>query len=419
MLSADIIYILIIAVVAASSVAEFFLSRLNHSHAGRPIPSLLEGIYDDEKYRKQQAYTAINYRFSTLQSFCMLAIIMLMLFTGGFGFLGVVVENISNNLIIQAIIFFFMLALASDIIGIPFEIYDTFVIEEKFGFNNTTIKTYIVDKIKTWLLSAIVGGGLLALITWIYYQTPEYFWLLACLVFVAFSIMMNLLYSDLIVPLFNKQKPLEEGELKQSIEDLASKAGFSIKRIMVIDGSKRSTRANAYFSGLGPRKRVVFYDTLLNTLSHNEVLAVLAHEIGHYRKRHIVAGMVISTISMAITLYIMSLFLRLPVFSEALGFSNASFHSGLLVFAFVYTPVSAVLSVLSNIVSRRNEFSADEWASRLRPAGHLISALKKLASLNMVNLTPHPLYVFFSYSHPPLLQRIETLLHNDAKNKEK
>jgi STE24 endopeptidase len=297
-----------------------------------------------------------------------------------------------------------------DLLNTPFEIYDTFVIEEKFGFNKTTVRTFILDKIKGWLLSAIIGGGLMAVIIWFYLKTTDDFWLYAWALISAFSIFMSMFYSNLIVPLFNKQTPLEEGELRDEITEFSKKAGFRLKNIYVIDGSKRSTKANAYFTGLGYKKRIVLFDTLIQDLKKNEIVAVLAHEIGHYKKKHTLTGLIISFIHTGLILFVLSLFIGSPVLSEALGTGQPSFHIGLIAFGVLYSPISTILGLGMNEMSRRHEYQADRYAGERYEPGSLIAALKRLSGKNLSNLTPHPLYVFFHYSHPTLLQRIRALM---------
>jgi STE24 endopeptidase len=267
----------------------------------------------------------------------------------------------------------------------------------------------LLDKLKGWLLGAIIGGGLLALIIWIYLQFPELFWIYAWILITAFSIFMTLFYSSLIVPLFNKQTPLEEGELRDAITGFTQKAGFRLKNIFVIDGSKRSTKANAYFTGIGPRKRIVLYDTLINDLGIGEIVAVLAHETGHYKKKHIWVNLVASVLQTGITLFLLSLFISSPLLSEALGVGQHSFHIGLVAFGILYSPISFLLGMLMNLYSRKAEYQADRFTKQYGYGEELIAGLKKLTQKNLSNLTPHPTYVYFHYSHPTLLQRIRAI----------
>ncbi|MDA3928878.1 MAG: M48 family metallopeptidase, partial [Prolixibacteraceae bacterium] len=284
-----------------------------------------------------------------------------------------------------------------------------FVIEEKFGFNKTTVKTFILDKFKGLLLSALLGGGILAIIIWIWTITGNYFWLIAWGVITFITIFITMFYSNVIVPLFNKQTPLEEGELKTAIENFSLKAGFTLKNIFVIDGSKRSTKANAYFTGIGPKKRIVLYDTLIEDLSTNEIVAVLAHEIGHYKKKHVFTSLFLGVIQTGIMLYIFGLFVSSPQLSIALGVEEPTFHIGLIAFGILYTPLSFIIGMGMNVLSRKNEYQADAFAASFGFANDLSSSLKKLSVKSLSNLTPHPLYVFFHYSHPTLLQRINKM----------
>jgi STE24 endopeptidase len=309
----------------------------------------------------------------------------------------------------MALLFFGVIGIASDILSTPFSIYDTFVIEEKFGFNRTTVKTFVTDKIKGWLLAALLGGGLLAIFVWFYDFAGSLFWLYAWLFLTGFSVFMAMFYSTLIVPIFNKQTPLEEGELRDAIEAFARKAGFKLDNIYVIDGSKRSSKANAYFSGLGPKKRIVLFDTLIKDHTTEELVAILAHEIGHYKKKHIVKGMVVSGIHSVVMLYLLGFFINRPELSMALGVEQSSFHIGIIAFGLLYSPISTILGIAGNAMSRKHEYQADSFAARNYKPEPLQDALKKLSVNNLSNLRPHPLHVFINYSHPTLLQRLEHL----------
>jgi len=317
--------------------------------------------------------------------------------------------SLTTSSILAALIFFGILMLASDLLQTPFSVYDTFVIEGKYGFNKTTPKTFVLDKFKGWLIGAIIGGGLLALIIFIYQKTQNMFWIYAWILITVFTIFMSMFYSSIIVPLFNKQTPLEEGELRNSIEAFAIKVGFKLNNIFVINGSKRSTKANAYFTGLGAKKRIVLYDTLIEEMTTEELVAVLAHEIGHYKKKHVIQGLAISIIQTGIVLYIFSLLIGNPNLSKTLGVEQPNFHIGLVAFGILYSPVSFILGIFMNILSRKNEYQADEFAAAYYKPESLASALKKLSVKNLSNLTPHKTYVFFHYSHPTLLQRLEHL----------
>ena len=404
-----LLFWIIIAILIADFIFEKFLDYLNTTRWSNKLPVELDGIYDQEKYSKQQAYERENHRFGMISGTFSFAVTLAMFVFAGFAFVDSLAWEFTTKAIPAALIFFGILLFASDLINTPFSLYDTFVIEEKYGFNKTTPKTYILDKIKGWLLGAIIGGGLLALIILIWQKTQSMFWIYAWLIVSAFSVFMVMFYSNLIVPLFNKQTPLQEGELRDAIQQFTSKVNFKLDNIYVIDGSKRSTKSNAYFTGFGPKKRIVLYDTLINDMEINELVAVLAHEIGHYKKKHVLQGLSISILHTGIVLFIFSLLIGNAELSRALGVDAPNFHIGLVAFGILYTPVEFILGIFMNILSRKNEYQADEFAAVNYNPQSLASALKKLSVKNLSNLTPHPLYVFFHYSHPTLLQRLNNL----------
>lgn len=406
---AEIIFYLIVGFLVFDYILERMLDYLNSTCWSDELPSELSGIYDPERYKKSQQYHRVNRRFSFIVETFTFALMLAMLFSSGFAFIDNLTRSITTHPVLMALLFFGILGLAADIISIPFSWYGTFVIEERFGFNKTTAGTFLLDKLKGWLLGAIIGGGLLALIVWIYEMTGSWFWLLAWGVITVFTVFMSMFYSSIIVPLFNKQKPLEENELRKAIENYASRVGFKLKNIFVIDGSKRSSKGNAYFTGLGPRKRIVLYDTLIEKHSNEELVAVLAHEIGHYKKKHTLKGMVISVVQTGLMLFIFSLFLKSPYLSQALGATEPSFHMSLLAFGMLYSPLSLIIGLGMNILSRKHEYQADSFAATTYNPDALSLALKKLSVDNLSNLRPHPAYVFFHYSHPPLLKRLKAI----------
>ena len=371
------------------------------------IPKELEGIYNPEDYSKQQLYQKTNSQFGLLSGSFSFCVILCVLFFGLFGWLDVVLREYTNQFILLPLAFFGIVSLVNEIIELPFDWYSTFKIEEKFGFNKSTPKLFILDKLKGLLLMIILGGALLTAILFIYEYFGEYFWLLAWIVVSAFSLLMTFFYSEWIVPLFNKQTPLEDGELRNAIQSFAQKAGFELKNIYVMDGSKRSTKANAYFTGFGKKKRIVLFDTLIKDLTTEEIVAVLAHEIGHYKKKHILFSLFFSILSTGITFFVLSLFLGNRQLAEALGGQIPSFHLGLIGFSLLFSPISEFTGLFFNIISRKNEYEADAYAASFGLGGALISGLKKLSVNSLSNLNPHPLVVFWYYSHPSLLQRIE------------
>jgi STE24 endopeptidase len=403
------VFVILIVVLVSGWVIERILDSLNLKYRVPELPRELSGIFDPEEYKKSQMYKRDNTRFSYLTSSLGLLLMLLIFFMGGFGWVDGLLGTKTIPYIVHVLLFFGIFALLSDLFSTPFELYGTFVIEERYGFNRTTPRTFILDKLKGWLLGAVLGGGLLALITWIYLLTGKWFWLIALALLTVVSLLLMMFYSNLIVPLFNKQTPLEEGSLRQKIEDFAGKAGFRLDNIFVMDGSKRSSKANAYFTGLGPKKRIVLFDTLIEDLEEEEIVAVLAHEVGHYKKKHSITGLILSTLQSALMLFLFSLFVGEDSFAVALGGDQASFHLGLVAFSVLYAPISMLLGLGTNALSRHNEYQADNYAREKYEAERLISSLKKLSKNNLSNLTPHPAYVFFHYSHPPLLQRIRAL----------
>jgi len=373
------------------------------------LPEKLKGICDEQEYKQTQLYNKDNNKLSLWSSSFNLAIILIMIIAGGFALADTLARSVSSNSVIISLIFFGIIGFASDIINIPFGYYDTFVIERKYGFNTTTLRTFITDHIKSWFIALLVGIPVLGLITWFYYKTGRNFWWYAWGLITVFSVFINLFYSELIVPLFNKQTRLPDGALRTLIEEFSQKTGFKLRNIYIIDGSKRSTKANAYFSGFGPKKRIVLYDTLQKELSDEEIVAVLAHEIGHYKKKHVLLNLLFSVLITGIMLFLLSVVVNSPSFSQALGSQIRCFHLGLIVFGILYSPLSLVIGLLTNYISRKNEFAADRFVKENFKQEMLAEALKKLSVKNLSNMMPHPAYVFFHYSHPTLLNRLEKL----------
>jgi len=403
------IFFLILIIPVTGFIVERYLDHLNKTMWSDTLPEKLKGICDVEEYRKTQLYQKDNNRLSFWSSSFNLAVILVMIIAGGFAMIDTLARTFSMNTVIISLVFFGIIGFASDLINIPFSCYDTFVIEKKYGFNTMTFRTFISDHIKSWFIALLVGIPVLGLITWFYYKTGNNFWLYAWGLITVFSVFINLFYSELIVPLFNKQTPLQEGSLRTQIEIFAQKTGFKLKNIYIIDGSKRSTKANAYFSGFGPKKRIVLYDTLQKELTEEEIVAVLAHEIGHYKKKHVLLALLFSVILTGLMLFLFSLVVNNPGLSQAIGSKNTSFHLGLMVFGILYSPLSLLIGLLTNFISRKNEFAADRFVRENFRPEILAEALKKLSVKNLSNMMPHPAYVFFHYSHPPLLSRLEKL----------
>ncbi|MDR9400202.1 MAG: M48 family metallopeptidase [Psychroflexus sp.] len=408
-MSATILHWVIIGVISLEFIVDQYLDYLNNKRLKDPVPETLNDIYDDDSYAKQQAYNKEKSRFSDLTSVFSFVILISFLLLDGFAFVDEIARTYTDNTVLISLVFFGLIFIANDLISIPFDYYATFVIEEKYGFNKMTKTTFMTDKLKGYLLGIIIGGGILALLILFYQQVGSDFWWYAWILISLFSILMNMFYARLIVPLFNKQKPLEDGDLKNKIQEFAQKTGFQLKNVFVIDGSKRSTKANAYFSGFGREKRITLYDTLINDLNNEEIVAVLAHEIGHYKKNHIIVNLVISILVTGFTLWLLSLFIDNPVLAEALGVEEPSFHIGLVAFGILYSPISTITGLLMNILSRKFEYQADDFAKQTYNAQDLINALKKLTRKSFSNLTPHPAYVFMNYSHPSLYQRVKAM----------
>lgn len=408
MTSTTLFYI-IITIIIINFIIDKVLDALNAKHFNDILPEELKDVYDAEEYLKSQNYKATNYKFGIITSTFSVILTLAFLMLDGFEVVDNIARSFSNNPIIIALLFFGIIMIGSDILTTPFSYYSTFVIEQRFGFNKTTLKIFILDKIKGWFMMAFIGGIILALIIWFYQSTGTYFWLYAWALVAVFTLFMNMFYSKLIVPLFNKQTPLEAGSLRDKISKYANTVGFKLDKIFVIDGSKRSTKANAYFSGFGNEKRVTLYDTLINDLDDDEIVAVLAHEVGHYKKKHIIFNLLASIILTGVTLFIMSIFISNPLLSNALGVKTHSFHIGLIAFGLLYAPISEVTALIMNLFSRAFEYQADNYAKTTYKAQPLITSLKKLSKNSLSNLTPHPAYVFIHYSHPTLLQRIKNL----------
>jgi len=405
-------YWLIIAIVVAEFIFSITLTYLNHKASHQPIPAELAGIYDDEAYKKQQAYSLTNRKvgvFSTIVNTCCTLVLFAF---GGFAWIDGLVRGVSENPILMALMFMGILYIITSIIDVPINYYSTFVIEEKFGFNRSTRKTFFLDLLKGLGLNIVLMGSLISAIVFLYGLMPEYFWIAAWAVLMSVMLFFQLFYSDIIVPLFNKQTPLEEGELRTAIETFAKKVNFGIKDIYVMDSSKRSTHANAYFTGFGFRKRIVLYDTLIQQLSTEEIVGVLAHEIGHNKHHHTVKGLLVHACTTLMMLFVFSLVIDNAEIAQAAGCSEASFHINIMVFSMLYSPVDIILSMLLNISSRHHEWQADEFA-RVNGLGKAVSdGLKHMSAHSLANLTPHPAVVFMEYSHPTLLERVKHLGQN-------
>lgn len=385
------------------------LDYLNLKAQRKDIPAEITSFYDPEKYAKSLDYYSAQARFSFLTSGLGFMVSIAMLASGGFGWVDQLLRSYVSTDILLALVFFGVIMIVSDILTLPFQLYSTFVIEERFGFNKTTLRTFILDKVKGYLLGGIIGGLLLSAMIYLVQKIGPDFWIWFGCIAASFVLLMNLFYTSLILPLFNKLTPLPEGELKTAIESFAKKINFPLDNIFVIDGSKRSSKANAFFSGIGKKKKIVLYDTLMANHTTDELVAVLAHEVGHFKKKHIVLSMGIGVVQIFFILFVLSLMITNENLSLALGGSQQAIHLNLLAFGILFSPISGITGLLMSILSRKNEFEADAYAREHFDGNALANALKKLSVDSLSNLYPHPAYVFFHYSHPPLLQRLDAL----------
>ena len=402
--------IIIVAVMVLSYIWEELLTLLNLKHSKQPIPAELAEIYSEEELEKQRKYQKANTRFGFLTSALTFILSLGMIVSGGFAYVdNLVISWVGKGEIVSALVFVGVLFLAQDILTLPFQWYSTFKIEERFGFNKMTPKTFILDKIKGYFLAGIFGGLILWAMLALIIEMGENFWIIFWAVIAVLMLLLNMFYASLIVPLFNKLTPLEDGDLKTAIQNYCSTVNFSLDNVFVIDGSKRSSKANAFFSGMGKKKKVVLYDTLIESTTTEELVAVIAHEIGHYKKKHIIYTMVLSVLNMGFILFVLSKLLFNKELSVALGADDLRYHLNLITFGLLFSPISKIVAIFMNLFSRKNEFEADAYATTTFNGTDLISALKKLAKNNLSNLHPHPLFAFYHYSHPPLKQRFDSI----------
>ncbi len=406
----NIYAVIILATLLITYLLDVVTEILNLKALRDEPPAEFADVFDEEKYRKSQDYTRVRTRFGLLVSTFHLAVVLLFWFSGGFNYLDQLVRGWHLGSIGSGLAYIGTLVLARGGLSLPFRIYSTFVIEERFGFNKTTPKTFVLDLVKGTMLGIVLGGALLAVVLWFFESFGANAWLYCWIAVTLFTVFMQFIAPTWIMPLFNKFTPLEDGELRRAILSYARSVNFPLKNVFVIDGSRRSAKSNAFFTGFGKNKRIALYDTLIERHSTDELVAVLAHEIGHYQKKHILQGMLISMAYSGIMFYLLSVFLSHEGLFEAFYLEQMSVYAGLIFFGLLFSPIDAVLSVVMNIFSRKNEFEADRFAAvtTKRPES-LIRALKKLSAHNLSNLTPHPLYVFLNYSHPPVLARIRAL----------
>lgn len=378
-------------------------------------PPTLEGVYQLEDYRKSQEYSRTNTRFDFVTSTFSLVVLLSFWFAGGFNYLDQIVRSWGFVPILNGLFYIGILLIGYSLITLPFSIYHTFVIEERFGFNRTTPRTFMVDSIKGLGLAALLGAPLLSGILALFEYAGYHAWIYCWIAVTVFSLILQYVAPTWIMPLFNKFTPLEPGELKEAILNYARSVNFPIKNVFVMDGSKRSSKSNAFFTGFGRNKRIALFDTLIEKHTVPELIAVLAHEIGHHKKKHILQGTIINIIHTGVLFFVLSIFLSSPGLYDAFYMGQQSIYSGILFFGLLYTPLEMMLSVIMHALSRKNEYEADRFAAEtIQHPQHLIEALKKLHAGNLSNLMPHPFYVFLNYSHPPLLQRIRAILRYQA-----
>jgi len=406
----NIYLVVILAIIIGNYILDLIIELLNIRSIRKELPREFEGFYDLAKYKKSQDYLKDNTYFKLIQGTVITAAVLFLILSGGFNFIDRIARSFGFGIIPTGLIFAVILFFFFQIIEIPFSIYHTFVIEEKYGLNRTRPETFILDILKDWLLSTIIGGILLSLILWFFIKSGNLAWVFCWLGVTIFEFFLIFIAPIVIMPLFNKFTPLEEGELKQAIQTYARDQNFKLKGLFKMDGSRRSSKSNAFFTGFGMYRRIVLFDTLIKNHGVDELGSILAHEMGHYKKKHILKMMAISILTNGLKFFILSLFINNPGMFAAFRMDNLSIYASLLFFSFLYRPINIILSLAGNALSRRHEYEADKYTvSTYKKPEAFILALKKLSIDNLSNLTPHPLKVFISYSHPPVLERIKVL----------
>ena len=406
----NIYFIIIIGVIIFEYLLSFVVKILNIKALNPNLPEEFKDTFDQDKYKKSQEYTKTNTNFSFITSSFSLIISLSFILGGVYNMVDLYVRGLGFNEKIAGLCFFGLLFIITDLLNTPFSIYKTFIIEEKYGFNKTTIKTFITDKMKGYFLTILIGGPVLYLILYFFGNFGDNAWLYVWGFLVAFSVIMQPIFNTFIAPMFNKFTPLEEGELLDKIKSYLKNVNFPVKKLEVVDGSKRSSHSNAYFSGIGKNKRIALFDTLVEQMDDDEIVSVIAHEVGHYKLKHVYSGIFLSAIQSGIMLYVMSLFLENRALFDVFQMQDTSIYASLVFFSMLYAPISLLLGIFFTYVSRRNEFAADQYSLQTaKMPESMISSLKKLSKENLSNLTPHWLNVFLNYTHPPVLERIRAL----------
>ena len=401
-----IIIVFLLLSFTISSISDY----LNAKNIKENLPDEFVGYYDEEKYKKSQNYLKDRTKFSFISSLTSLIISIVFILIGGFNYVDLFARSFGYGEIVTGLIFVAVLYLLLEIIGIPFSAYNIFVIEEKYGFNKTTIKTFISDIIKNLILTAVIGLPIFAVIVMFFVKYNSLAWIYASITVILFELLITFIAPVFIMPLFNKYIPLEDGELKNELEKYAKEQNFKMKGLYKMDGSKRSTKTNAFFTGFGKFRRIVLFDTLIAKHTTQELVSVLAHEMGHYKKGHIHKMMIMSFLNTIIIFFLLSLFIGNEGLFAAFKMQNISVYAALIFFGFLYTPISMFLSVLQNIISRKHEYEADKYSvTTYKNPEAMIEALKKLSVDNLSNLTPHKMKVFMEYSHPTVLDRIKAI----------
>ena len=399
----------LVVIVVLTYIVESVLENLNLGRARNPLDPKIAGLYDAQERERSISYSAEKTRFGFFSSTFSTVIMIVALAYGWFASIDNWVRDRFENKIVISLVFIALLSIISWWLNLPFQLYSIFGIEARYGFNKITPKTFIADAIKGSILATLIGGTLLTAVLWLYQELENSFWIFAWALVSGFSLIMFMFGTSLILPLFNKLRPVEDGELKREIEKYCASQGYSLGRLFVMDGSKRSTKANAFFSGLGKSKTIVLFDTLIEKLSTDEIVAVLAHEIGHYKRKHTLSMFLFSNIQTFATFALLGWLLGYPELSKALGANEPSFHLSALTFFILFTPLSILLGLINNSWSRHNEYQADSFAKETFKVASMRTALKKISTDSLANLSPHPLYVAFNYTHPPLLQRLNNL----------
>lgn len=403
----SIYFIIIIGMLLFQYILEILVNILNLRALKPSLPDEFKDTFDEDKYIKSQEYTKTNTKFSFITSTFSLIVNLTFIFGGIYNYIDILVRNYGYDANLTGLLFFGFLFIINDILNIPFSLYKTFIIEEKFGFNKTTITTYLSDKLKGYFLAILIGGPVLYLILYFFSTYSSYGWLYVWMFLVSFSILMQPIFTTFIAPMFNKFTPLEDGPLLSRIKNYLKEVNFPVAKLEVIDGSKRSSHSNAYFSGIGKYKRIALFDTLLEQMNDDEILSIIAHEVGHYKLKHIYTGILLSALQSGIMLYILSIFINNSSLFEVFQMENLSVYASLVFFSMLYSPISMIIGIFFTMVSRKNEFSADAYSVKTaKLPDSLISGLKKLSKENLSNLTPHWLNVFLNYTHPPVLDRI-------------